>query len=261
MRSDAAETARIMESVKDQTETDDKDNTPDGLAYNVSNFELEVERCVPPRCVPATPFHRLHHDKDPGADNNFLLCMRRFLEVDSWNTEHGIHVTDEVEEKIVEEMKAAQVAGDEKRSKMKGSFEATADSLACAEQALQDLNSRLEQAAKDAEAASTAESSGTLPAHLALPSTAWSERSNPYAEYKALLSSRSTASARSEGGESEAGSVFSEATGLDVNNAAVRSRITKLRAESELLRRCAKEGNSGRGDFSDFRKALSNKNS
>jgi len=128
--------------------------------------------------------------------------------------------------------------------------------------ALKDLNTRLEQAAKDAEAASSAEASGTLPdgaAHQALPATASRERSNPYADYKALLSSRSTSSARSDGDASEAGSVFSEVTGLGVDNAAVRSRIASLRAESELLRNCTKAG--GRGDFSAFRKALVSKNS
>ena len=41
---DSAENARIMESVKNQTDTDDKDLSPDGLVYNVTNFELEVER-------------------------------------------------------------------------------------------------------------------------------------------------------------------------------------------------------------------------
>jgi len=41
-----AESARIMESVKNETASDDKDLSPDGLAYNVSSFELEVERCV-----------------------------------------------------------------------------------------------------------------------------------------------------------------------------------------------------------------------
>ena len=41
-----AESARIMESVKKETASDDKDLSPDGLAYNVSSFELEVERCV-----------------------------------------------------------------------------------------------------------------------------------------------------------------------------------------------------------------------
>ena len=35
---------RIIESVKNETENDDKDLSPDGLAYNVSNLELEVER-------------------------------------------------------------------------------------------------------------------------------------------------------------------------------------------------------------------------
>ncbi len=35
---------RIIESLKNQTETDDKDLSPDGLVYNVTNFELEVER-------------------------------------------------------------------------------------------------------------------------------------------------------------------------------------------------------------------------
>ena len=132
------------------------------------------------------------------------------------------------------------------------------------QEALKDLNARLEQAAQDAEAASSAEASDALPdgalPHLALPSTATSssQRSNPYAEYKALLSARSTSSARSDGEASEVGSVFSEATGLDVDNAAVRSRIEKLRAESELLRKCAKEG--ARGDFAAFRKALVSKN-
>lgn len=139
------------------------------------------------------------------------------------------------------------------------------------------MNARLEQSAKDAEAASSAEASDALPEgappHLEIalalpdasaPGTAAgapspSHRSNPYAEYKALLSSRSTASARSDGEASDSASVFSEPSGLDVDNAAVRSRIAKLRAESELLRKCAKEG--ARGDFAAFRKALVSKNS
>ena len=143
------------------------------------------------------------------------------------------------------------------------------------QEALKDLNARLEQSAKDAEAASSAEASDALPEgappHLEIalplpdaPGTAAGapsagHRSNPYAEYKALLSSRSTASARSDGEASDSASVFSEPSGLDVDNAAVRSRIAKLRAESELLRKCAKEG--ARGDFAAFRKALVSKNS
>ena len=47
---DAVENARIMESVKNETESDDKDLSPDGLVYNVSNFELEVERYLTPNC-------------------------------------------------------------------------------------------------------------------------------------------------------------------------------------------------------------------
>jgi len=187
------------------------------------------------------------------------VLLRRFLEVDCWNAEHGIEITDEVEEKMVEEMKAAQVMGDEKRSKIKQSFAQASSSIQGAEKALEDLNLRLEQAAKDAEAASSAEASDVLPdglaPHLAF-SAASSERSNPYTEYKALLSSRSTSSARSQGEMSDAGSVWSEVVGLDVDSGAVRSRIAKLRAESELLRECAKDNN-----FSAFRKALVSKNS
>ena len=172
-----------------------------------------------------------------------------------------------MEEKIVDEMKAVQAAGDERRSKIKDGYVQSETSLKGAEQALEELNARLEQASKDAEAASSVEASDALPdgamPHLPVASAAPSERSNPYTEYKALLSARSTsaASARSEGAASDAGSVFSEATGLDVDNAAVRSRIAKLRSESELLRECVKAGGSGKGDFSAFRKALVNKNS
>ena len=43
--------------------------------------------------------------------NDVLVCLlrRRFLEVDSWNTQHGFEASDSVEEKIVDEMKAVQV--------------------------------------------------------------------------------------------------------------------------------------------------------
>jgi hypothetical protein len=44
MWADADENARIMESVKNETEAENKDLSPDGLAYHVSNMELEVER-------------------------------------------------------------------------------------------------------------------------------------------------------------------------------------------------------------------------
>ena len=56
-------------------------------------------------------------------------CRGRFLEVESWNAEHGIQVTDEVEEKLVEEMKAAHAVGDERRGKIKESFGQAARSL------------------------------------------------------------------------------------------------------------------------------------
>ena len=136
----------------------------------------------------------------------------------------------------MEEVKAVQAAGDERRSKIKDGYAQADSSLECKEQALEELNARLEQAARDAEAASSVETSDALPdgakPHLAIASAAApSERSNPYTEYKALLSARSisAASARSEGGANDAGSVFSEAIGLDVDNTAVRSRIAKLR--------------------------------
>jgi hypothetical protein len=147
-----------------------------------------------------------------------------------------------VEEKLVEEVKAVQAAGDERRSKIKDGYAQADSSLKSKEQALEELNVRLEQAAKDAEAASSVEASDALPdgakPHLAIASAAPSERSNPYTEYKALLSARSTsaASARSEGGGNDAGSIFSEAVGLDVDNTAVRSRIAKLRYKFSKVR-------------------------
>lgn len=193
-----AESARIMESVKKETASDDKDLSPDGLAYNVSSFELEVERCVAfaicdldglgateerggPRVRAVLRACKLHRWEPLGKcwpapmriggaaqarqlrsvasgraassgvtrggwQGCFLgllgtpsihdclgrLCGR-FLEVDSWNAENGIHVTDEVEEKLVEEMKAAQAAGDERRDKIKKNFEHAATSLEDAE--------------------------------------------------------------------------------------------------------------------------------
>jgi hypothetical protein len=42
-------------------------------------------------------------------DNGLFKWWCRFLEVDSWNTQHGFDASDSVEEKIVEEMKAVQV--------------------------------------------------------------------------------------------------------------------------------------------------------
>ena len=75
----------------------------------------------------------------------------RFLEVESWNTEHGITMTDEVEEKIVEEMRSARTAGDNKRDKIKVGYKEASVSLEGAQKALEELNLRLDQAAKDAE--------------------------------------------------------------------------------------------------------------
>lgn len=234
--SDAAESARILESVKNETEADDKDLSPDGLAYNVSNMELEVER---------------------------------FLEVESWNIEHGIAITDEVEENIVEEMRCARTAGDEKRGKIKDGYRQASVSLEGAQKALEELNLRLDQAAKDAEIASSAEASGEIPGataphanQSALSPRALEHKANPYTEYRALLSARSTSSAagKTETGASEAVDTRREATDLAVDDSATRSRIAHLRAESELLRKCAKGGSKGHGDFSEFRKALVSKN-
>ena len=55
MWADADENARIMESVKNETEAENKDLSPDGLAYHVSNMELEVERYV--SRVLGAPYH------------------------------------------------------------------------------------------------------------------------------------------------------------------------------------------------------------
>ena len=96
--------------------------------------------------------------------------------MESWNTEHGIQATDEVQETIVEEMKVAQAAGDDRRSKIQGGFAQSAAQLDGAQESLAALSARLEEAAKGAEAASSAEASGVLPEeagvpHLALPGT------------------------------------------------------------------------------------------
>ena len=194
----------------------------------------------------------------------------RFLEVESWNTEHGITITDEVEENIVEEMRSARTAGDAKRDKIKDGYKEASVSLEGAQKALEELNLRLDQAAKDAEVASSAEASGEIP-HLSASHAAQSARdsvasdcnANPYTEYRALLSARSTSalSVMPGAGQSETTGKSSESTGLTVDDASTRSRIAHLRAESELLRKCAKGGSRGNGDFSDFRKALTSKNS
>ena len=52
---ESAENALIMESVKNQTDTDDKDLSPDGLVYNVTNLELDVERCAIGACISLNP--------------------------------------------------------------------------------------------------------------------------------------------------------------------------------------------------------------
>ena len=76
--------------------------------------------------------------------------------MESWNTEHGIQATDEVQETIVEEMKVAQAAGDDRRSKIQGGFAQSAAQLDGAQESLAALSARLEEAAKGAEAASSA---------------------------------------------------------------------------------------------------------
>jgi hypothetical protein len=85
-----------------------------------------------------------------------------------------------VEEKLVEEVKAVQAAGDERRSKIKDGYAQADSSLKSKEQALEELNARLEQAAKDAEATSSVEVSDALPdgnkPHLAIASSAPSEQ-------------------------------------------------------------------------------------
>eukprot|EP00961_Rhodomonas_salina_P084309 1132684-Rhodomonas_salina.2 len=151
------------------------DTTPDGLAYNVNTFELEVER---------------------------------FLEVESWNHQHGFEATDQVEEEAVEEMKARQVrsrlhssllfslasspplttslshaqryslllllsisgsdahrcvsgdvqaAGDDRRTKIKESFKDEDQKLDEMDKGIKNLAQRLEKVAEDAERASREE--------------------------------------------------------------------------------------------------------
>ena len=39
------EVRKIQESVRNEAAKEDDDTTPDGLAYRVNAFELEVERC------------------------------------------------------------------------------------------------------------------------------------------------------------------------------------------------------------------------
>jgi hypothetical protein len=56
----------------------------------------------------------------PVSGTAFKSC--RFLEVDSWNDQHGFEVGDGVEEKLVEEMKAAHAEGEARRARIKGDF-------------------------------------------------------------------------------------------------------------------------------------------
>ena len=116
----------------------------------------------------------------------------RFLEVDSWNLQHGFDTNDSVEEKIVEEMKAVQVyvtfisslqhpsnqnknrffplnpafasdtlstqeAGDLRRGKMKEDFEAEDRTLSTLDAGLRALTAELESAAAEAERTTDAE--------------------------------------------------------------------------------------------------------
>mmetsp|Transcript_54316 Transcript_54316/g.110853 ORF Transcript_54316/g.110853 Transcript_54316/m.110853 type:complete len:245 (+) Transcript_54316:116-850(+) len=208
----AEEAAKIVESVKGEAAHQDE-TTPEGLAYHVNTFELEVER---------------------------------FLEVESWNVEHGFEVTDDVEEKQVEEMKACQAAGDQRRMKIKESFQEESSKLQEMENGIKELQERLERSAADAEKASKeeAESGSASQADLSNDSAkkkGAAER-NPYTEYKAQLKGMGS------------GSTAQAAELHELDDAGVRTRVAALRAETELLRNCVKTG--PKGDFQAFRHAI-----
>mmetsp|Transcript_58418 Transcript_58418/g.138970 ORF Transcript_58418/g.138970 Transcript_58418/m.138970 type:complete len:186 (+) Transcript_58418:217-774(+) len=175
---------------------DDDVNTAEGLVYRVNNFELEVER---------------------------------FLEVDSWNEQHGFDVGDGVEELLVEEMKTAQAEGESRRARIKGDFGEEDSRLAKMGRDVDALKDQLDGIAQEAEAAPDLEA-------LAAKDAAGKENlENPYAEYK-------KASTGAPGGLKE------------VDDAGVRSKVAALRAESELLRKCLTHGKIG--DFSAFQDSV-----
>eukprot|EP00960_Hanusia_phi_P043414 756035-Hanusia_phi.AAC.1 len=134
-----------------EEEEGESELSPDGLAYKVITIDAEIEK---------------------------------FLEVDSWNHQHGFEgVGDDVEEKYVEELKSAIAAGDERRSNIKKGFEEESTRLDGMESDIQALAQDLERVANDASAAYEEEASAERAAST-------SERVNPYFEYRNMSGGR-----------------------------------------------------------------------
>mmetsp|Transcript_23467 Transcript_23467/g.76314 ORF Transcript_23467/g.76314 Transcript_23467/m.76314 type:complete len:176 (+) Transcript_23467:36-563(+) len=137
--------AQNTSEIKFEEEEGESELTPDGLAYRVTTIDAEIEK---------------------------------FLEVDSWNHQHGFEdVGDDVEEKYVEELKTAIAAGDERRGNIKKGFEEETSRLVSMEMEIQALVQDLERVAKDANTAYEEEASAGKPAST-------SEQVNPYLEYR-----------------------------------------------------------------------------
>mmetsp|Transcript_37718 Transcript_37718/g.58876 ORF Transcript_37718/g.58876 Transcript_37718/m.58876 type:complete len:123 (+) Transcript_37718:198-566(+) len=110
---------------------------------------------------------------------------------------------------------------------------------------LQELNERLERAAADAEKASQADLDKIQISEKELVLQGKSERPNPYSEYKTQLKNF---------GASEGSGKLEAQVGLEVNDHGVKSRVAKLRAETDLLKKCMQKGT--KGDFSAFKDSV-----
>ena len=109
---------------------------------------------------------------------------------------------------------------------------------------LADLEHRIEQTASEAEKAAKAELEELS---VRTASAAGDSAKNPFAEYRDQINVL-------ESKKAEKGSCVGK---LLVDDSGARSRMDRLRAESELLRKCLKEGK--KGDFSSYSTTVAGK--
>lgn len=169
----------------------------------------------------------------------------RFLEVDSWNDVHGIDITkDQCEEKHVEEMKAVQEEGDKRRAVIKKGFQSGEEKLGGIDKELEELSKRIEATAAEAERAAKSEQATSE------ASDASSNRAkNPFSEYRDQVKELEGKPAGEASGMR--GSI------LQMDDSSAKSRMERLKAESDLLRKCLKDGS--KGNFSSYSTTLAGK--
>lgn len=162
--------------------------------------------------------------------------------MDSWNDINGIDVTqDQYEEKHVEEMKAVQEEGDKRRAVIKEGFMTEDGKLSDLDKELLELGKRIEATAQEAEKATKFDQAQTSKEGVAV-----GEKKNPFSEYKDQIKVLEGKSAGKEA-----------ASVLQVDDSGARSRMERLKAESELLKKCLKEGK--KGNFSSYSTSVAGK--